>query len=114
MPRGNMRIGRSEIEASAINFTGFIQALSQQLGRTIVDKTGLPNGLYDIKLKWTPEVAQAGGLAGPVLGGDAPPVDPAGPSIFTAVQEQLGLRLESGRGPVEVLVIDNVEKPSDN
>lgn len=76
-------------------------ALSRILGRTVVDKTEL-NGSYDISLHWTPDDAQA------------PAADLADPSFFTALQEQLGLRLESGRGPVEVLVVDQSEKPSEN
>jgi uncharacterized protein (TIGR03435 family) len=55
-------------------------------------------GNFDADLKWTPD--------------DKP--DDGGPSIFTAIQEQLGLRLESGKGPVDVLVIDRAEKPSEN
>jgi uncharacterized protein (TIGR03435 family) len=71
------------------------------------DKTGRA-GKYDFKLDWTLDEASP---AGPVAG---PPSDATGPSIFTAVQEQLGLKLESGKGPVEILVIDSVEKPSEN
>jgi uncharacterized protein (TIGR03435 family) len=73
----------------------------------VVDRTGLA-GNFDIELTWTPEqmpqdVERPLGL---------PPIDPNGASIFTAVQEQLGLKLESARGPVEVLVIDSVEQPT--
>ena len=83
--------------------------LSSILDRTVIDKTGLA-GIFDFNLEWTPN---------PVA---APPDGPAtytsndavGPSIFTALQEQLGLRLESAKGPVEMLVIDHVERPSEN
>jgi uncharacterized protein (TIGR03435 family) len=77
------------------------QYLSPTLGRTVLDKTGLA-GDFDIKLEWTPdESVKAAG-------------DFAGSSIFTAIQEQLGLRLEATKGPVEVLVVDRVEQPSAN
>ena len=111
MPRGSMRMGRGELEANGVPLANFIQTLSQQLGRPVIDKTEL-KGLYDIKLQWTPELGQ--GLVVP--GGPEPPPPPAdaGASIFTAVQEQLGLRLESTKGPVEVLVIDSVQKPTEN
>jgi len=112
IPRGSMRMGRGDLEATGVPVSNFILGLSQQLGRPVIDKTGL-KGLYDIKLQWTPEFGQ-----GPVVpGGPEPPRPPAdapGPSIFTAVQEQLGLRLESTKGPVDVLVIDSVQKPSEN
>lgn len=79
-------------------------------------KTGL-KGAYDFELHWTPEPGQgspeAFGL--PPVASDAPPLVGAnGPSIFTALQEQLGLRLESQKGPVKILVIDHVEKASEN
>ena len=100
MPRGNMRMGRGDLEANGVPLANFITALSQQLGRPVIDKTGLGSGLYDIKLQWTPEVGQGGGPFGPFgppPGGPEPPPppDPSGASIFTAVQEQLGLKLES-------------------
>jgi uncharacterized protein (TIGR03435 family) len=77
----------SEVRASLAGL------LSQQLGRTVLDKTGLA-GNYDFTLKWAPNGKEG--------------------SIFTAIQEQLGLKLESQEGPVEVLVIDHVERPSGN
>jgi uncharacterized protein (TIGR03435 family) len=114
MPRGSMRMGRGELEATGVSLLGLVRALSAQLGRTIIDKTGL-KGLYDFKLQWIPDMNQGVGLFGRT-GPESPPpaADPAGPSIFTAIQEQLGLRLESARGPVEVIVIDSVQKPSAN
>jgi uncharacterized protein (TIGR03435 family) len=108
-PRGFLKMGVSEIEANGIPFANFIAGLAQQLRRPVIDKTGL-KGLYDIKLQWTPEL-------GPTSSGPEqapPPADSSGPSVFTALQEQLGLRLESAKGPVEVIVIDSVQKPSEN
>ena len=112
MPRGAMTMGRGSVEANGVPIANFTQILSQQLGRPVVDKTGL-KGLYDIKLQWTPE--SGGGFIKP--GGpdpDPPPADASGPSIFTAIQEQLGLRLDSAKGPVDILVIDSVQKPTEN
>jgi uncharacterized protein (TIGR03435 family) len=92
--------------ADLAQFAGF---LSGQTGRPVLDRTGL-TGVFDIKLEFAPEppvpLADAGA--------DRPANDTAGPSIFTAVQEQLGLRLESARGPVEILVIDHAERPDAN
>jgi len=80
----------------------------------VIDKTGLP-GKYDFELKWASSQAAAPQLAAtPQTAELAVPADSEGPSIFTALQEQLGLRLESGKGPVEVLVIDRAERPSKN
>jgi len=79
------------------------------LGRTVVDKTGL-TGSYDIDLAFTPEQPIAAGANVPI-----PATDPNGPSIYTAVREQLGLKLESQRDQEDVLVIDHVERqPSEN
>lgn len=93
------------------------QILGQNVGRPVVDQTGL-TGKYDFKLEWTPDPNQPGGFGGPGPGPDGafrpPPADPNGPSIFTAVEEQLGLKLESQKGPVEMLTIDAAEKPSEN
>jgi len=114
VPRYNMRTGRGSVQASAVELPSLIQALSQQVGRVVVDKTGL-SGLFDIKLEWTPDPITAGPRGGAIQGPEAaPPIDSSGPSIFTALEEQLGLKLESAKGPVEVLVIDSVQKPSEN
>jgi uncharacterized protein (TIGR03435 family) len=112
MPRGMMRMGPGRVEANGVPIANFIQILSQQLGRPVIDKTGL-KGFYDIKLEWTPELGEAFVRPGGTEP-TPPPPDTSGPSIFTAIQEQLGLRLESGKGPVEVLVIDSVQKPAEN
>ena len=81
------------------------------LDRPVVDRTALV-GRYDFTLTWTPDESQFGGLGArvPPPTGDAA----APPGLFTAIQEQLGLKLESTKAPVEVLVIDRVEKPSEN
>ncbi len=112
--RGMMMMGQGELTGQALHVADLARQLSQQLGRTVVDKTGL-TGVYDFTLKWTPDnqMAMPGGDGG--RGSDSgASADSSGPSIFTAVQEQLGLKLESQKGPVELLVIDHVEKPSEN
>lgn len=78
----------------------FATAFSGPAGRMVVDRTGL-TGRWDFDLTFAPENR----------GPDAPPADPNAPSFFTAIQEQLGLRLEPTKGPVDVLVIDGIEKP---
>ena len=80
--------------------SSFATALAGPAGRMVVDRTGM-TGSWDFELTFAPENR----------GPDAPPADPNAPSFFTAIQEQLGLRLESTKGPVDVLVIDSVEKP---
>ena len=80
--------------------------LSNHMQRFVVDKTGLTER-FDLNLTWTPERLPAGS---PPPG--IPPVDPTGASLVTALQEQLGLKLEAARGPVSVLVIDRVEHPT--
>jgi uncharacterized protein (TIGR03435 family) len=80
--------------------------LSTMLGRTVVDKTGL-TGVYDIDLRFAPDPGLQQLPAGP-------PADPTGPSLFTAMQEQLGIKLQAGKGPVEVIVVDSAEKPDGN
>ena len=87
----------------------FTSLLALILGRTVIDRTGL-TGSYDIDLAYTPEQPIPAGINIP-----GPPADPNGPSIYTAVREQLGLKLESQRDREEVLVIDHVERqPSEN
>jgi uncharacterized protein (TIGR03435 family) len=97
--------GPGMFAASAMPFEDIPHFLSRLFGRPVIDKTGI-TGFYDVNLQFAPE-GFPGGVA------DAQAADPA-PSIFTALQEQLGLRLDSAKGPVEVLVIDNVRKPTEN
>jgi uncharacterized protein (TIGR03435 family) len=95
--------------ATMAEFAGTLQGAV--LDRPVVDQTGLA-GRYDFTLNWTPDETQFGGLGVRV----PPPPDNAAapPGLFTAIQEQLGLKLDSTKAPVEVFVIDRVEKPSEN
>jgi uncharacterized protein (TIGR03435 family) len=111
---GMMRMSRGEVTGQALAVESLVNMLSRQLQRTVIDKTGL-TGKYDFTLQWTEESSD------PMFkGGDGsqqkaePAPDATGPSIFTALQEQLGLKLQSAKGPVETLVIDHVEMPSEN
>jgi len=90
----------------------FIQMLAQSTGRPVIDKTGLA-GPYDLSLKYMPEPGMAGMPAGALPPG-APVLttDPDAPNIFTALQEQLGLKLENARGLVDVTVVDRLERPT--
>jgi len=109
-------MGPGHVEAEGSNMQGLTQILSQQLGRTVVDKTGL-SGNYDYTLNWTPDNAPPPMPGGGPEGG--PPRNDggnneAGPSLLTALQEQLGLKLESEKGEVDVIVIDHIDLPSEN
>jgi uncharacterized protein (TIGR03435 family) len=114
---GMMRMGPGQLTGQALEMGALTTVLSQQLGRTILDHTGL-KGQYDISLQWTPDVGEGmmfGGPAGPKPPGENPaPPESTGPSIYTALQEQLGLKLDSTKGPVEIVVVDRVEQPSEN
>ena len=90
---------------------GFIRMLSQRVGRPVIDKTGI-KGTFDFHLEYAPDEFSGGATAEARVQGGLP--DVSGESIFTAVQEQLGLRIESAKGPGEFLVIDHVERPSEN
>jgi uncharacterized protein (TIGR03435 family) len=97
-------------KATISNLTTY---LSRELGRPVQDRTGL-SGRYDFHVDWTPDSGPCAGSATDD-GGPAAAVGPmSGPSLFTALQEQLGLKLESTKGPVKVIVIDSVAKPDDN
>ena len=109
------RIGRGQIELLGADMAGLADALSNVVGRTVLDRTSI-SGNYDFKLEWTPDESENPILKGPPNGreGAAPAPDAAGPSVFTAIQEQLGLKLEAQKGPVEVMVIDHIERASEN
>jgi uncharacterized protein (TIGR03435 family) len=89
-----------KLEEHGALMSGLAYMLSRELLQLVVDKTGLGNKQYDLTLTWTPESrAQAG---------------EAGPTLFTALEEQLGLKLVATKAPVEVVVVDHIEKPSEN
>ena len=97
------------MEGGKVPMSEFTRTLSLVLGRTVIDQTGF-TGLFDVTLDFLPdEITEA--LPPPPPGA---PAESANPSILVALQEQLGLRLESAKGPVEVLVIDHIERPSAN
>ena len=97
------------LNASMADLASVLQAAV--LDRPVVDRTQLP-GRFDFTLTWTPDDSQFRGIGGRV---PAPSNDPsAPPGLFTAIQEQLGLRLEPTKAPVDVLVVDRMERPSDN
>jgi uncharacterized protein (TIGR03435 family) len=87
----------------------FEEAVKDLGGRTIVDRTGL-NAQYDFTLKWTPQLT----ASAPAANADSAGADSDAPSIFTALEEQLGLKLVPAKGMVEVVVIDSIERPSAN
>jgi uncharacterized protein (TIGR03435 family) len=96
-----IRRTRGEINGANVKVDMLADQLSSIVGRSVIDKTGL-TGDYDFALKYTPDSA------------DAAAADSPNPSIFVAVQEQLGLKLEAQRGPVDLYIIDRIEKPSEN
>jgi uncharacterized protein (TIGR03435 family) len=106
--QGAQRGGAGESIYKNFPLSDFAFYLSAMLDRTVVDATGLQGG-YDFALAWTPERVGRG----VVEGREAAP-DPDGPSIFTALQQQLGLKLESQKGQVEFLTVEHVEKPTEN
>lgn len=103
-----LMFGPGKVTARDATLPLFINPLSRLLDRVTVDKTGL-SGKYDFTLEWTPEGAAAPGAAAGSTSSDGAP-----PDIFTAIQEQLGLKLVSGKGPVDIVVIDHIERPSAN
>jgi uncharacterized protein (TIGR03435 family) len=100
--------GLGGISGRRIPISLVVSNLSSYLNRHIVDQTNL-TGLFDVDLRWTPDQLPKGPPGAPVR---IMPFDPNGPSLSTALQEQLGLKFESSRGPVDVLVIDGASKPS--
>jgi uncharacterized protein (TIGR03435 family) len=100
---GGMGWGKGSIDSAATNSAFLTAALATILGRTVIDKTGV-TGWFAVHLKFVP----------PNLGSDDASADTGLPSVFTALQEQVGLKLDSARGPVEVLTVESVDKPSGN
>jgi uncharacterized protein (TIGR03435 family) len=102
----NWRTGQITVQGSDSTVGLLAEQLTKVLDRVVVDKTGI-QGRFTISLNWTPDDGAAANSSGSLA-------DTSGPSVFTAIQEQLGLKLVSQRGPVQVLVIDHVEMPTEN
>jgi len=111
-PQCGIRIGPGNMAVGGSPMSQVATSLSMFAGRIVVDKTGL-SGSYDFTLAWTPDQMPGAGQRPPGAP-EPPPIDPNGASLFTAVQEQLGLKLDSQRGPVAMLVIDRAERPTEN
>jgi bla regulator protein blaR1 len=111
--RQGMSMNRGRLQGMAAPMEMLGQTLSNVTGRPVIDKTGL-TAKYDFVLEWTPEAGADARAQGFGDGINEPAPAPGGPTIFTALQEQLGLRLESQKGPVPTIVIDRAEKPSEN
>jgi uncharacterized protein (TIGR03435 family) len=111
--------GMGKVTAQALSMDQLANFLTQPmigLGRPVKDKTGL-TGKYTFSLDWTPDPGLGGGPGTGLMGGAPPPPPPGsdlGPSIFTALQEQIGLKLQPSTGTFDVIVVDHVERPSEN
>jgi uncharacterized protein (TIGR03435 family) len=104
----NMTANRGKMEGKAVYLKTLTDSLSGLLGRHVTNETGL-DGPYDFKLEWTPDAPVQ-----PPQPGEPAELADAGTSIFTALTEQLGLKLESKKGPVPVFVIERITKPTEN
>ena len=103
-----MRLGRGQMMGKGIPMALLALQLTQTLGRTVVDRTELKGG-YDVELNFTPEPGATPGGADGIAASDN-----SGPTIYTALQEQLGLKLESQKTATKLVVIEKVDKPSEN
>jgi uncharacterized protein (TIGR03435 family) len=112
--RRMMQMGPGELIGQGSTLDPLVEQLSWQLGRTVLNKTGL-KGIYDFTLRWAPGESEVGmrKLMGGKLADNTTTSEAAGPSIFTGIQEQLGLKLEPQTAPMQILVVDHVEKPGE-
>ena len=111
---GSSGFFKGRFEASSTNMVDLAKALANLLDRTVVDRTGI-SGTFHVQLTFASDDGTVRTPAGyPDNPGNLPATAELSPNIFTALQEQLGLKLGSSKGPVEVLVIDHAEKPSEN
>ena len=105
---------RITLSAAPISFLIDFLARQPEINRVVLDQTGL-TGKYDFTLQWISETDLRGGPLPAAAGSaDAPAFNTSGTSIFTAIQDQLGLKLESTKGPVDTIVIEHIEEPSEN
>ena len=105
-PPGRMNMRNGSMEE-------FAQMMQGILDRPILDQTGLKDR-YDLAVRWTPDESQYGGRIPPPNSGDNSAAADAPPPLFTAIQEQLGLKLDAMKAPTKVMVIESVQKPSEN
>jgi uncharacterized protein (TIGR03435 family) len=111
-PRCGMRILPGTIQSGGVLLAQLATGLSPLVGRVVRDRTGLA-GYFEFTLRWTPDqIPQGYDRKAAAIG--LPPIETDGASIFTALREQLGLRLDSEKGPVEILVVDRAERPVEN
>jgi uncharacterized protein (TIGR03435 family) len=101
-PGWNMGPGPGQLQG-VMSMAMLANVLGQQLGCIVTDNTGI-EWLFDMKLRWAPDEVELSGTSS----------QPAGPSLLTAVREQLGLRLNAQKGPAKILVIDYAERASEN
>ena len=104
---GGLRNTPGDTQGRKLTADEIAGSLSFFVGRMVRNKTGLP-GKYDVDLRWTPDSVRL------ESSNSSPTIDASAPSIYSALQEQLGLKLQSARGPVKFLVIDRAERPSEN
>ena len=105
MGAGSINIRNFDMVATGVPMTSLAETLSRQVDKTVIDKTAL-SGLYNLELKYTPDNARMNGA----------PVEPTdqAPDIYTALQEQLGLKLVASKGPVVTLIVDQLKQPTEN
>ncbi len=99
-------------DATGVAYRTLVGQLSASVKRPVIDRTGL-SGTFDVHLRWAIDPPPAM-VAGTAPNTATPSAESSAPSIFDSLEEQLGLKLESGRGPAEYLIVDHVERPSDN
>jgi uncharacterized protein (TIGR03435 family) len=104
---GSLGMGPNHLEAHEVSMTRFAEALARVVDRKVIDRTGRTEK-FNISLQWLPDQHQA------LPSSDAIVLPPDTPSIYTALQDQLGLKLESGKAAIELLVIDHAERPGEN
>ena len=109
-PCGDFRLGARTLTARGMTMSRLAGLLKDRVGRPVVERTGL-DAAYDIELEWSSDL---GLQQAPPGSAGADGVTPDGLSLFTALQEQLGLRLEASRGPVDIIVVDSAEPPTSN
>lgn len=95
-----LTVGRGKFEGAGFEVANLADNLTSNIGKTVVDKTGLAGKKFDFSLNYTPDEQQG--------------TPDAGPSLFTAIEEQLGLKLVASKAMVEVVVVDHIERPSEN